>query len=148
MRVFLCFVISSTAVTWMVAMCVMSMTNWAAAALTYFSSQMGRNRSTPLRPALTAMTWPAWFQALFVSTKVLVNPDHWATWLLDNSNHMWHECSSSSKKICFSPLLQGSLLDQLLKKLPLTDSRSVNATTWRPSDEGHHNSVAIKSASI
>ena len=108
-----------------------------------------------LAPRHLGRTYPMWvaarFQIFVTSIRVLHRPLHWATWFLERwsdgfdwlgtrSNQTWHEWISSRRYICLSlsTLLQGSLLDHVFKKLPLTDSLSVNATIRRPARPGHH----------
>ena len=92
------------------------------------------------------------------STCSLVNPFHTATWLRERtslgldwlgtrSSHKGHVWDSSKKKIRASNLLQGQFLDQVFKKLPRTDSLSVNATTLWPSHTGPQISMAVSKAS-
>ena len=94
-----------------------------------------------------------------VSTLVLSCPNQWATWLRERksegldwlgtlSSHTWQEWASSRRKICLSNLLLGSLPDQVLRKLPRTDSLSVKATIRFPGWPGHHTETAINKASI
>ena len=101
----------------------------------------------------------AWLQMDLKSTCSLVNPFHTATWLRERtslgldwlgtrSSHKGHVWDSSKKKIRASNLLQGQFLDQVFKKLPRTDSLSVNATTLWPSHTGPQISMAVSKASI
>ena len=128
--------------------------------LTFF--RLGDKVLAPRHLGRTYPMWvAAWFQIFVTSIRVLHRPLHWATWFLKSwsdgfdwlgtrSNQTWHEWISSRRYICLSlsTLLQGSLLDHVFKKLPLTDSLSVNATIRRPARPGHHAESAIKRANI
>ena len=100
-----------------------------------------------------------WFHNFVASTRIFSCPAQRATWLRERlsagldwlgtrSSQTWHEWVSSKRKKCLSTLLLGSLPDQVLRKLPLTDSLSVKATIRRPAWPGHHTDTAINKANI
>jgi hypothetical protein len=131
----------------------------AAAAYLFVNGVAGCGSKVATLARYHPMELAAWSHISRGLTRVCWKPDHRATrlresksdgfdWLGTRSNHMWLEYLSSKRRILLSTWLDGSLLDQPFKKLPLTDSLSEKATTRRPSEEGHHNSAAISKASI